>query len=155
MLGTVKQFFDSFLNPGADDAGTTRQHKLQLACAALLFELTAADQHRSEEELALLRIILRDSFQLDEHALDRLWDLGQLEARSATSLYQFTSLINEGFGYQQKTALLEQLWLLAFADHRLDMHEEHLIRKIADLLYLSHADFIRAKLAAREASQAS
>ena len=155
MLGIVKQFFDSFLNPSADDGGTTQQHKLQLACAALLFELTAADQHRSEEELTLLRTLLRDNFKLDEQALDRLWDLAQLEARSATSLYQFTSLINAGFGYQQKTALLEQLWLLAFADHRLDSHEEHLIRRIADLLHLTHGDFIRAKLAARDASQAS
>ncbi len=149
MLQTVKQFFDCFLNPAVADDGKVQHHKLQLACAALLFELTAADQHSSPEELTLLRSMLGDTFQLDEQALEQLWELAQREAKSATSLYQFTSLINAGFDYPQKTALLEQLWKLAFADNRLDSHEEHLIRKIADLLYLSHGDFIRAKLAAK------
>ena len=149
MLNTVKQFFDSFLNPEAADGGKAQQQKVQLACAALLFELTAADQQSSPEELALLRTLLRDTFHLDEQALDQLWDLAQQETRAATSLYQFTSLINDGFSHLQKTALLEQLWMLAFADNRLDSHEEHLIRKIADLLYLTHGDFIRAKLAAK------
>ncbi len=152
MLQTVKQFFDCFLNPGVDDAGTVSQQKVQMACAALLFELSAADQHRSEEEMTLLRSILRKTFNLDEQALAQLWDLAQREAKAATSLYQFTSLINDGFSYQQKTVLLEQLWMMAFADNRLDSHEEHLIRRIADLLHMTHGDFIRAKLAVKAAN---
>ena len=151
MLQTVKQFFECFLNPDNEDGSKTQQQKVQMACAALLLEISAADQHSSEAELALLHTILRETFQLDEPALEQLSRLAQQEAKSATSLYQFTSLVNTGFNYPQKTALLEQLWLMAFADNRLDSHEEHLIRRIADLLHLTHGDFIRAKFAARAA----
>jgi uncharacterized tellurite resistance protein B-like protein len=81
--------------------------------------------------------------------LDTLWQLAQEEARSATSLFQFTSLINSSYGYPEKIRLLHHMWEVAWADGRVDRYEEHLIRKVADLLYLSHGDFIRAKLASK------
>ena len=46
---------------------------------------------------------------------------------------------------EEKVRVLEYLWQIAYADNVLDKYEEHAIRKVADLLYLSHADFITAK----------
>lgn len=151
MLTAISSFFDNFLKPAREDDSKTHHHKLQLACAALLVELSAADQHRDEQEKQTLLRILRESFALEEKELQVLTQLAEQEARTATSLFQFTSLINAGYGYEQKVQLLEQLWQVAYADGRLDRYEEHLIRKIADLLYLSHGDFIRAKLASKPA----
>lgn len=151
MLSSICDFFDSFLKPSVQDSTATNQHKVQLACAALLLELSAADQHSDENEQKTLMQILRTTFRLDDKELQQLQRLAAQEARSATSLYQFTTLINEAFGYEQKVQLLQQLWQVAYADGRLDRYEEHLIRKVSELLYLSHGDFIRAKLATKPA----
>jgi uncharacterized tellurite resistance protein B-like protein len=71
--------------------------------------------------------------------------LAEEAAHHATSDYEFTSLINKGFTPEQKVKVVEHLWEVAFADRELHKYEEHLVRRIADLLYVSHTDFIAAK----------
>lgn len=149
MLARITSFFDNCLKLGNAEAETTTTDKLHLACAALLMELTLADQQVDTSEQQKLREILHHTFNLSEEQLNTLWQLAEEEARSATSLFQFTSLINSSYGYSEKLRLLHDMWLVAWADGRIDRYEEHLIRKVTDLLYLSHGDFIRAKLASR------
>ena len=144
MLSRIRQFFDECLQIEPQSQSTPRQ-TLHLACATLMVELTVADEQMDESEKATLKQILRKQFSLDEQALEELWELAQSEARDATSLYQFTSLINEHYDYEAKVQLLEHLWQVAYADGRIDPYEDNLIRKLAELLYLSHSDFIRAK----------
>ena len=148
MLSSIRTFFDSFLQDADNSSGNTT-NQLQLACAALLVEISAADQQTSAEEKQTLNLILRNKFGLNESRVEELWQLAAQESREATSLYQFTSLVNSHYGYEQKTALLRQLWQVAYADGRIDRFEEHLLRRIADLLHMTHGDFIRAKLASR------
>jgi len=105
-----------------------------------------ADDRMEAVEKTTLRNILQRKFSLQDEELESLWELAQGEVRDATSLYQFTTLINEAYDYANKVELLEHLWEVAYADGQLDPYEEHLIRKLTDLLYLSHGDFIRAKL---------
>ena len=64
-------------------------------------------------------------------------------------MYEFTRLINDHYSYEQKTGLVENLWRLAFADENLDKYEEGLIRRVADLIHVSHGDFIKTKLKIR------
>lgn len=149
MLATITSFFESCLKPAKDDTTAGTADKLHLACAALLLELCQADQEFDDAEQRALREILRQTFNLDESTLDTLWTLAHEEARGATSLFQFTSLINDSYTYKEKVRLLEHMWEVAWADGRIDRYEEHLIRKVTDLLYLSHGDFIRAKLASK------
>ncbi len=151
MLTSITSFFEKCLKPSNDDTADTATDKLHLACAALLIELSVADHERTEEETRTLRKILRETFHLQDKQLEDLLDLAHQEARSATSLYQFTSLINAGYGYEQKIRLLKHMWEVAYADGRVDRYEDHMIRKVADLLYLSHNDFIRMKLASKPA----
>lgn len=151
MLSTITSFFDSCLKLQVTDTPARTADKLHLASAALLLELTRADHVADAAETTALLGILRKTFALDEQQLNTLWELAQEEARQATSLFQFTSLINDSYGYPEKVQLLQHMWEVAWADGRVDRYEEHMIRKIADLLYLSHGDFIRAKQAARPA----
>jgi len=149
MLATITSFFESCLKPAKGDTAAGTADKLHLACAALLLELCQADQEFDDAEQRTLQEILRRTFNLDEANLDTLWTLAHEEARDATSLFQFTSLINDSYTYKEKVRLLEHMWEVAWADGRIDRYEEHLIRKVTDLLYLSHGDFIRAKLASK------
>ena len=58
--------------------------------------------------------------------------------------------MNEHFSAPEKVDLFSCLWQVAYADGRIDKYEEHLLRRIADLLHISHRDFIRTKLAVQE-----
>src|SRR5690606_320276 len=152
MLSAISSFFDSLLKPGKHESSQRNVDRLHLASAALLVELANADSEMDASEQEVLLRILEAKLQLDKGTLANLWELARAEHKGATSLYQFTSLINESYAYAEKVQLLHHLWEVAYADGRVDRYEEHMIRKIADLLYLTHGDFIRAKLAARPAT---
>ena len=152
MLSSITTFFDTLLKPGKEETAQTSVDRLHLATAALLMELANADQQMDDKEQQVLLRILETKLQLDKATLQNLWELAHAERQDATSLYQFTSLINSAYGHREKVQLLHHMWEVAFADGRIDRYEEHLIRKVADLLYLTHGDFIRTKLAARPAT---
>lgn len=152
MLATISSFFDSLLKPAKQESAERSVDRLHLASAALLVELANADHAMDEAEQQVLLRILETKLQLDKATLQNLWELAHAEHKGATSLYQFTSLINEAYGYKDKVQLLHHMWEVAYADGRVDRYEEHLIRKVADLLYLTHGDFIRTKLAAKPAT---
>jgi uncharacterized tellurite resistance protein B-like protein len=75
--------------------------------------------------------------------------LAKDESAQATSLHQFTTLVHQHCTEHEKFELLVSMWELAFADNDLDKYEEYVIRKVADLIYVSHAEFIRAKTIAK------
>ena len=87
------------------------------------------------------------SLALDAAALDSLVATAAEAVDSSVSFYDFTNVINERLTRAQKVELLEMLWRVAQADGRVDHYEEYYIRRLADLLHLSHGDFIRTKLA--------
>lgn len=154
MISAIKRFFESQLATQGNDSAQNREHRLRLASAALLFEVLKSDRHVDERETAALREILARDLELGSEELDNIVALAEEETRQAVSLYQFTRLINESYSYDERVQLIENMWRLALADDHLDMYEEQLIRRTADLIYVSHSDFIRTKLKVRS-SQAT
>ena len=144
MLQTLRAFFDQHLT--ADNTSGDDSHRLQLAGAVLLVEMLYADGEVSAEEDAALFQLLQSQYQLSEQESRDLLALAHREKHEATDYFQFTSLLNRHYSQQQKIQLVKNLWRLAYADNRLDKFEEHLIRRLADLLHVPHADFIRTKL---------
>lgn len=153
MLKAITSFFENHFSE-EDDEHHHSANKLQLASAALMIELSKSDQEIDQTETAKLVQILKERFELEQDDLDELITLAKEDVREATSLYQFTSLMNEHFNYGEKVQLVMNMWEVAFADGKIDRYEEHLIRKVAELLYLDHKDFILSKQRAREASGA-
>lgn len=149
MLTEIKKFFDSFIDNSTTVQSESQEHRLHLAAAALLIEVTRADHVIQEEELTAVKRALKDLFALPEDDIASLVKLANDEAEDSSSHYQFTSLINREFDAQSKVALVEMLWRVVFSDDELDKYEEATVRKIADLLYVSHTDFIAAKQRAR------
>ncbi|MEJ2213300.1 MAG: TerB family tellurite resistance protein, partial [Gammaproteobacteria bacterium] len=89
--------------------------------------------------------LLNKHFTLTHDETAELIELAEEEARDLTSYHQFTTLINQHYGQSDRIKILELLWQVANADGEIEKYEEHLIRKISDLLYVSHSDFIAAK----------
>jgi uncharacterized tellurite resistance protein B-like protein len=144
MLKAIRSFFED--NITHETNTTLDTDRRQLATAALLIEVASADHSLDDAELEHIKTLLRQKFQLDETQLAALTELAHAEKDEATSLYQFTQLINEHCTPEDKFKLIAAMWEVAFADNDLDKYEEHLIRRVADLIYVSHSDFIRAKL---------
>jgi uncharacterized tellurite resistance protein B-like protein len=152
MIAGIRDFFNQIIAPGAAEPGAASQHALQVATAALLLEMMRMDSSVTAAETASVTRTLQTRFGLDSAQVDTLMALAAEEARLATDYFQFTSLINRSFSAEQKVQVVEYLWQVAYADGHLDAHEQHFMRKIADLLYVAHADYVGAKQRAREAT---
>lgn len=153
MLKHVQNFFSQFIEPDLKAGATVKPHALQLATAALLMEMMRMDDQVTAPERATALAALRGEFGLSQDELDTLVALAEEEAKQATSYFQFTSLINKSCDPTQKAKILEYLWQVAYADGHVDAHESHLLRKIADLLYIPQADYVAAKQRGRAAHQ--
>lgn len=147
MLSAIRDFFDR--NIGG--APTQDGHTIELATAALLVEVMRIDAETSDAERATVQRAIREKFGLSEAETSALVALAEEEMRQATDYYQFTSLINQRFTQAQKERVLELMWRVAYADAAIDAHEQHLMRKIAALLYMPDSAYIAAKLRARDA----
>jgi uncharacterized tellurite resistance protein B-like protein len=121
-----------------------------VAIAVLLLECARADFEKQPAELDEIRTALRAQFELDDAEVDRLVGQAAQSAASAVSLHGPVSRLNAELTPDEKRALMQWMWKVAAADGHVDAHEEHLLRKVADLLYISLADYIRAKLGAVE-----
>lgn len=149
MFNSIKAFFEEKLANGSEPENQLVS-RADLACAALLIEVINSDNELDERETEEFLVLLQSSLQIPEEDLNDIMRLAEREARQATSLYEFTRLINDEYEYAEKVKLVENMWRVAFSDQQLDKYEEALIRKVADLLYVSHQDFIKTKLAARD-----
>jgi uncharacterized tellurite resistance protein B-like protein len=124
-------------------------HLLALAAAALLLEVAWADHDIADAELALIEQHLESEFALSRAEVEELVAESRKAHEASVGLYSYTRTINDNWGEEQKFALVTALWRMALANDGLHHYEEHTIRKIAELLYLSHSRFIEAKLTAR------
>lgn len=120
---------------------------LEVAGLALLLEIARADHSSSGEERKAVAQAAKQVFGLADSQADALIAEAETAVEEAVSLFEFTRLLNERLDREAKLRLLEHLWRVAYADGGLDHYEEYYLRKICDLLYLSHRDLIRTKLA--------
>jgi uncharacterized tellurite resistance protein B-like protein len=149
MLNKLNEFFSTLIAPSND---TPRpEHTLQLATAVLMIEVMRADAESSEAELVTVMRILKQRFQLNDREVQQLSALGQHTAQQATDLHQFTSLLNRELAREEKIRIVEYMWQVAYADRHISAHENHLMRRMTDLLHISQADYIAAKLRAKPA----
>ncbi len=152
MLKKIKGYISELGNQPSDVENQEEKEKniINNACAALLIETALADKVFNVEEIDSMKRTLREVYEIDEKDLDELISESEKRVSESTSLYEYTRLINDLCDYQDKLKLINNLWAIAFADKHLDKYEEFLIRKISDLLYVSHSDFIQQKLSVKE-----
>jgi len=153
MIDGLRDFFRRRIEPDAAVSGEAGEHALQLAAAALLFEIVRADGEVKPEEGTVVLAAVQSTFGITAEETSELMQLAEKASRSAASLFEFTQVVDEAFSADQKKRVVELLWLVAFADGHKDALEEHLVRKIAGLLHVPHPDFIDAKIRARGASR--
>ena len=150
MLNKLTDFLSAIIAPAS--AETRPEHTLQMATAVLLIEVMQSDADSTDQEQATILNILKERFHLSDAEVAQLSELGQRTAQAASDLHQFTTLINRELELSEKVRIIEYMWQVAYADGKISAHENHLLRKIAGLLYVSQKDYIVAKLRAKPAS---
>ena len=141
MIGKIIELFSA--SQAEPEVATNNAR--QLASAALLIEVAKADADFSDGERAALLKLLRNTFDLDDEGLAALESLAAERSSDAVSLHEFTRVIVDACEPEERCQLVGLMWQVAFSDDHLDKYEEHLIRKVADLLYVSHSDLMRMK----------
>ena len=149
MIDALKEFFRLKALGGPKPSAEVHERAVWIAAGVLLFEIVRADNRVEEAERTVMRTALQSTFNLTAEQTTEIMGVSETQSRTATSLFEFTSVIDAEFSPDQKKRIVELLWLVAFADGRKDAEEEHLIRKIAGLLHVAHPDFIDAKIRAR------
>lgn len=148
MLQLFKTMLDSLSGSAASQPETLPEgiSAQQFASVSLMMMLADADFSVDERETALTELYLTKELGLSSAAARHVCQQAQQRSKEAISLHEFTKQLKQ-LSYEARLELLEALWQQAYADNELDPNEEAMLRKIADLLFIRHSDFIRAKLA--------
>jgi uncharacterized tellurite resistance protein B-like protein len=142
----MKKILLKFLTISVEETGTEdMEHALRVATAVLLVEIARADFVVEPVERRRLRELLEQQFQLSASELDAVLEEAEADADRLVSIQHITRLLNEHYDHAMKRRVIEMMWQLVYADGEKSHYEEHLIRQVADLLYLSHSEFIQAR----------
>lgn len=146
MINKIKTFFqDKILSPDTEGKTDTPLKNIHKASAALMVEVMLSDGQLDSKEKESIKTLLTSTFDLSPAECDELFCLAQDEVKDSTSLYEFTGQVNLHFSADDKFELIKHMWHVALIDNVLDKYEESLIRQVADLIYLPHSQFIKAK----------
>jgi len=115
---------------------------IEMATAVLLIEMARADFHQDEYEDKKITELLDSISHADAQSL---FEEGQKKADDAVSLHEFTRTLHTKLTQIEKEKVIGMLWELAMVDQELDKYEDYLVRKIADLLYVSNTVVLRIR----------
>lgn len=139
MLKHLKKLF----NPPQDGPGITVQ--ADLACAVLLVELAQIDGVEAGEESKHIETALMELFELPATGAKAVLQDARVLLNGAPDIFPYTRILRDTCSLRKRRQIMEALWKMAFADARLDEQEEARLRKYADLLGLTHAEYLQAR----------
>lgn len=143
-------FIKSIFKKTSEEVEINEDHdEVMIAAVSLMIEVSLADNVMDLTEINQLKKVLLDKFKITELKIDELIESASKNQESSTSLYEFTRKINDDYDFSDKEKLITSMWEIAYADGNIDKYEEYVIRKVSDLIYISHEDFIKSKLRAK------
>ncbi len=145
MIGILKYFFTNE-TAGLSAAGIPQPHRLHVATCAILLEMAKIDGEFNDSERQGLISIFKDKYDLTDDEIAALIEASEEELERSIDLWQFTRNINKNYTPDEKIGIIETIWEVAYADGRLDKHEDYLIHKLSDILNIPHKHLIDAKL---------
>ena len=121
------------------------EDEMILSICVLLIEVSKSDDDYDDLEKTKIIDLLEKQFSLNHDQIDTLMKMADKKNNEIVSLHELTANINKEYTYSEKKNVIKMLWDIAYSDGRIDKYEDYTIRKISDLLYIKHSDFIKAK----------
>lgn len=131
--------------PTSEDAAGNRQSALRKATAVLMLDVALADKTVDDREVSRIVELVKARFDLASDDATDLVDAARGTAEEMVSLHEFTATLHKHMSEDEKAQIMNLLWEVAYADGELDKHEDALILKIGDLLYVDRVRVMRAK----------
>ena len=120
-------------------------HNLQLATCILLIEVSKSDDDFDKAEQEQIKKLIKNKFELTNEELDYIFSVSNDNHTNMTSLFEWTDIINKQCSYEEKLLIIGFMWDIAFTDSKIDKYEDYTIRKVSELIYVKHKDFINLK----------
>ena len=120
-------------------------HQLQLATCILLIEVSKSDDDYDKAEQEKIISLIKDKFSLTDDEIEEVFSVSNNHHNKMISLFEWTDIINKECSYDQKLVIIGFMWDIAFIDSKIDRYEDYTIRKVCDLIYVKHKDFINLK----------
>tara|TARA_B110000438_G_scaffold208263_1_gene200056 strand:+ start:2668 stop:3111 length:444 start_codon:yes stop_codon:yes gene_type:complete len=141
----MASFFNLFKSKKEEINTESEFNSHQIALGVLLIEMARADFDQDESENQSIIDLLRKHFDLTPEDSKLLFSLAEERLDESVSLHEFTKDLHDTLSHKQKENVIALLWTLALSDNNLDKHEDYLVRKIADLLYVSNSIVLKIK----------
>lgn len=141
-------FFDIYMRPRTRGLLQRDGIEFRYAASALLIACSKADMDEDPEERRVICDILKSTFNVSDNTINRLLEFADT-ASEAQYLDSVTQLVNEQFSDRDKRFLLEKLWVVAYADGRIEEREASFIDRIADSIDLQPEDVETSRALAR------
>ena len=119
--------------------------EIELTAAVLAYEIARSDGEISKDELlVLMEEIESISVKVGKDKFEIL-KIIEIYSKNSTSFHEFIEDINNGYSKEEKHSLLKFMWKIAYADGKLDVDEERLIRRVADLIRIKDIEVLKLK----------
>ncbi|MDA7695807.1 TerB family tellurite resistance protein [Gammaproteobacteria bacterium] len=123
--------------------------EIELIGAVLAYEIARSDGDISDLELSYLMEEIKKISSKVKKTEDEILYIIETYSKNSVSFHEFISDINNDFSKEEKLSLISFLWDVAYADSKLDVDEERLIRRVADLIRIKAVDVLKLKHKAR------
>ena len=140
-------------NDERDTSPNNISFEIELTASVLAYEIARIDGNISESEL----IILMEEIKLISAKVGKseneILKIIEVYSKDSVSFYEFVEDINQSYSIDEKLSLLKFMWEIAYADGKLDVDEERLIRRLADLLKVKDMEVLKLKNLSKKSDQ--
>jgi len=121
------------------------EFEIELTASILAYEIARSDGNITEDEKTLLLKEVKKISKKVGKDEENILKLIETYSKDSVSFYEFIEDINKYFSKEDKISLISFLWDVAYADSNLDVDEERLIRRIADLIRIKDMEVLKLK----------
>ena len=137
--------FNFFKKEKKVDEDQQQNFEIELTAAVLAYEIARSDGEISNDELSLLmQEIEKISQKVGKDAAEIL-NIVEMYSKDSVSFHDFIEDINKSYSKDEKISLLDFMWKTAYADGKLDVDEERLVRRVADLIKIKDIEVLKLK----------
>jgi uncharacterized tellurite resistance protein B-like protein len=137
--------FNFFKKKKIEEDNSQESYELELTAAVLAYEIARSDGEVSESELTVLLSEIKKIAADVGKSENKILDIIEEYSKNSVSFYEFIEDINKDFTKEEKLSLIQFLWDIAFADAILEVNEERLVRRIADLINIKDLEVLKLK----------
>tara|TARA_B100000886_G_scaffold179324_1_gene122914 strand:- start:1118 stop:1549 length:432 start_codon:yes stop_codon:yes gene_type:complete len=127
------------------DENQNQNFEIELTAAVLAYEIARSDGEISDDELSLLMYEIEKISQKVGKDATEILNIVETYSKDSVSFHDFIEDINKNYSKDEKISLLDFMWKIAYADGKLDVDEERLVRRVADLIKIKDIEVLKLK----------